>query len=219
MRFPGTVKPGTTCSQTICSVDVLATLADVLGAKLPAAAGEDSVSLMPLLRGGDKPVHEAVVHHSAAGVFAIRSGKWKLILGPGSGATDGTKPHLYDLSADIGEKTDLAPKHPEEVKRLTELMEKFVADGRSTPGEKQKNDVTVQIVKKAKADPPPKKDAPPAPKKDAPAAPKDVVYKEASGDKLQLHIYTQYRSTRAAKIGVFSQDGIVASSLRARRFR
>ncbi len=190
VRFPGTVKPGSTCSQTVCSVDVLATLADVLGAKLPAAAGEDSVSLLPLLRGEDKPIHEAVVHHSAAGVFAVRSGKWKLILGPGSGATDGTKPHLYDLSADIGEKTDLAARHPDEVKRLTELMDKFVANGRSTPGEKQTNDVTVQILKKAKADPPPKKDEPLVPKKDAPAAPKDVVYKEASGDKLQLHIYS-----------------------------
>jgi arylsulfatase A-like enzyme/dienelactone hydrolase len=181
VRWPGMVKPGSICSQTICSVDVLATLADVLGAKLPATAAEDSVSLMPLLRGGDKPIHEAVVHHSSTGVFAVRSGKWKLILGPGSGATDGTKPHLYDLTADIGEKTDLAAKHQEEVKRLTELMEKFVADGRSTPGEKQKNDVPVQIVKKAKADPPPKKEAP--------SAPKNLVYKEASGDKLQLHVH------------------------------
>jgi arylsulfatase A len=150
VRFPGTVNPGSTCSQTIGSVDLLATLADVLGAKLPATAGEDSVSLMPLLRGNDRPIHDAVVHHSSTGVFAIRSGQWKLILGPGSGATDGTKPHLYDLAADLGEKTDLAAKHPEEVKRLTELMEKLVADGRSTPGEKQKNDVTVPIFKKAR---------------------------------------------------------------------
>ena len=187
VRFSGTVKPGTICSQTICSVDILATLADVLGAKLPATAGEDSVSLLPLLRGEDKSIHEAVVHHSSTGVFAVRSGKWKLILGPGSGATDGTKPHLYDLAADIGEKTDLAAQHPDEVKRLTGLLEKFVADGRSTPGGKQKNDVTIQILKKAKADPPAKKDA--QPKKDGLAPPKDVTYKEASGEKLQLYIY------------------------------
>ena len=181
VRWPGTVKPGSISSQTICSVDLLATLADVLGAKLPATAGEDSVSLLPLFRGGDKPIHEAVIHHSAAGVFAVRSGQWKLILGSGGGAIDGTTPHLYDLGADTGEKTDLAARHPEEVKRLTALVEKFVADGRTTPGEKQKNDVTVQILKKPKADPPPKKYAP--------AAAKEVVYKEASGDKLQLHIY------------------------------
>ncbi len=119
VRWPGVVKPGTTCGQTVCSVDLMATLADVLGAKLPATAGEDSVSLVPLLRGEDRPVHEAVVHQSSTGVFAIRSGKWKLILGPGSGPPDGTKPHLYDLDADLGETNDLAADHPDEVKRLT----------------------------------------------------------------------------------------------------
>jgi arylsulfatase A-like enzyme len=154
VRWPGITKPNTTCDQTICSVDILATLAAMWDAKLPATAGEDSVSLVPLLRGEEKPVHEGVVHHSAQGIFAIRSVKWKLIFGPGSGAADGTKPQLFDLSADIGEKTNLAEKHPEEVKRLTELMERFIADGRSTPGEKQKNDVAIQLIKKAaKKDP------------------------------------------------------------------
>jgi arylsulfatase A-like enzyme len=150
VRWPGVVKPGTTCGQTVCVVDLMATLADVFGAKLPAAAGEDSASLVPLLRGGDRAVHEAVVHQSSTGVFAIRSGKWKLILGPGSGQPDGTtKPHLYDLGADLGETKDLAADHPDEVKRLTALMEKLVADGRSTPGEAQTNDVDVKIHKPA----------------------------------------------------------------------
>jgi arylsulfatase A-like enzyme len=143
------VKPGTACGQTVSAVDLLATLADVFGAKLPAAAGEDSASLVPLLRGGDRPAHEAVVHQSSTGVFAVRSGKWKLILGPGTGPPDGTKPHLYDLDADPGETKDLAAGHPDEVKRLTALMEKLVADGRSTPGERQKNDVDVKILKSA----------------------------------------------------------------------
>jgi arylsulfatase A-like enzyme len=89
------------------------------------------------------------VHQSSTGIFAIRSGKWKLILGPGNGAPDGTKPHLYDLAADLGETKDLAAAHPEEVKRLTALMEQLVADGRSTPGEKQMNDVEVKILKPA----------------------------------------------------------------------
>ncbi|CAN5231013.1 arylsulfatase [soil metagenome] len=158
VRWPGHVKAGTTCDQTICSVDILATLAAVWDHKLPATAAEDSVSLLPLLRGGDTPIHEAVVHHSSTGVFAIRSGNWKLILGPGSGAPNATKPHLYDLSKDIGETKDLAAAHPEEVTRLTKLMETFIADGRSTPGEKQKNDVAIQLIKKGKAANPPPKD-------------------------------------------------------------
>jgi len=104
---------------------------------------------------------------------------------------------LYDLSADLGETKDLVAAHPEEVKRLTTAMEKFVADGRSTPGKKQKNDVPIQILKKAKAEnPPPKKEE--QQKKDDPQTPKavalkeaakEVVYKEASNAKLQLHIY------------------------------
>ena len=52
-----------------------------LGAKLPDNAGEDSVSLLPALEGrADKPLREAVVHHSINGSFAIRQGKWKLEL-------------------------------------------------------------------------------------------------------------------------------------------
>ena len=45
--------------------------------------------------------------------------------------------------------------------QLTKLMERFVADGRSTPGEKQKNDVAVQLLKKPKAGKPPRKDRKP----------------------------------------------------------
>jgi arylsulfatase A len=151
VRWPGTVKPGTTCSQTVCSVDLMATLAEVWGATLPANAGEDSASLLPLLRGGEKPIHDAVVHHSSTGVFAVRSGKRKLILGPGSGAPNAKSPQLYDLNADLGESNDLATAQPDEVIRLTGLLETMIANGRSTPGEKQKNDVSIQIVKRPKA--------------------------------------------------------------------
>jgi arylsulfatase A len=38
------------------------------------------------------------------------------------------------------------------VARLTKLLEKYVADGRSTPGAKQQNDVQVKIHKKAGKD-------------------------------------------------------------------
>jgi arylsulfatase A-like enzyme len=151
VRWPGAVKPGATCGQTVCSVDLMATFADVFGAKLPPGAGEDSASLVPLLRGEDRPVHAAVVHQSSTGVFAVRSGKWKLILGPGSGPPDGSQPHLYDLDADLGEATDLAAARPGDVKRLTGLLETIVADGRSTPGAKRTNDVPVQIFKKPAA--------------------------------------------------------------------
>ena len=79
------MKPGTQCGHLTCLTDLLATSADLLGAKVPDNAGEDSVSILPLLRGGEKPVREAIVHHSIEGMFAIRQDNWKLELCRGSG--------------------------------------------------------------------------------------------------------------------------------------
>ena len=60
---------------------------------------------------------------------------------------------LYDLAADIGERNNVQDKHPEIVARLTRLLERYVADGRSTPGAKQANTVPVDIWKAAKETP------------------------------------------------------------------
>ena len=159
VRWPAKVKPGSRSAQTICHVDLMATCAELLGAKLPDNAGEDSVSILPALLGADTaPLHEAVVHHSISGRFAIRQGNWKLELCPGSGGwgTPGdataAKQHLpdvqlYDLGTDIAEAKNVQAEHPEIVARLTKLLEKLLAEGRSTPGAKQPNDVPVMLKK------------------------------------------------------------------------
>ncbi len=160
-RWPGVTKPGTTCRQLTCHTDLLATCAEIVDAKLPDSASEDSVSIVPLLKGKDAPVREAVVHHSASGKFAIRKGKWKLLLCAGSGGwakpkdgealKQGLPPvQLYDMEADIGERENLQDKHPEIVAQLVELLRKYADTGRSTPGTRQKNDVPVDIFKGAK---------------------------------------------------------------------
>jgi len=57
---------------------------------------------------------------------------------------------LYDLNSDIGETKNVYTEHHEVVARLTKLLERYVADGRTTPGPKQANDVPVAIRKKIK---------------------------------------------------------------------
>ncbi len=135
VRWPGVVKPGSVCGQLAHQADVLATLAEILGAKLPAGAGEDSFSLLPLLRGEDRPVREHAVSCAANGVQGVRQGAWKLICS--------APPQLYNLAEDLGETRDLAAQQPERVKELLALRERLITDGRSTPGEPQKNDVDV----------------------------------------------------------------------------
>jgi arylsulfatase A-like enzyme len=160
--WPGKIKEGSRSAQTVCLTDLMATCADILGKKLPDNAGEDSVSLLPVFLGADKsPLHEAVVHHSINGSFAIRQGKWKLELCPDSGGWSEPKPgsaaaktlskvQLYDLSTDIAETKNVQAEHPEVVKQMTALLEKIIADGRSTPGAKQANDAEIVIYKSNK---------------------------------------------------------------------
>ena len=72
-RWPGKIKAGSTCDETICHVDFMATLAAVLEVKLPEDAGVDSINILPALLGEKRkaPLREATVHHSGQGKFAI----------------------------------------------------------------------------------------------------------------------------------------------------
>ena len=148
VRWPGKVKPETKCSQLVHQADLMATFAAILGTKLPDNLAEDSFSLLPLLRGEDKPVRKHAVSCSMRGVPGLRKGEWKLILGPGSGGwTRGSADQpvqLYNLAEDLGEKQNLAAEQPERVAQMKNLMEKIITNGRSTPGAPQKNDVRVR---------------------------------------------------------------------------
>jgi len=149
VRWPGVVKPGSVCSQLVHQADFLRTFADVFGVKLPDNAGEDSFSLMPLLKGDDKPIRENAVSASIGGTPAVRSGSWKYIPAPGSGGWgnggDQSQPvQLYNLADDLGETKNLAAAMPEKVAAMKALLEELITDGRSTPGALQRNDFEVK---------------------------------------------------------------------------
>ncbi len=168
-RWPGKIKAGTTCDETICHVDLMATLAAVLEVKLPEDAGVDSINILPALLGEKRkaPLREATVHHSGQGKFAIRKGDWVLILAPTGDDNGkngepawfqkerGNKAHseageLYNLATDPAQKVNLYASETAKVEELKTLMESYVKDGRSTPGPKQKNDVEITWDKRGK---------------------------------------------------------------------
>ena len=84
VRWPGKTKAGAVSDETICHVDLLATVAALLGDALPADAGVDSYDILPAILGEStpRPIREATVHHSRSGRFAIRRGDWVLLLAP-----------------------------------------------------------------------------------------------------------------------------------------
>jgi arylsulfatase A-like enzyme len=159
VTWPGWIAAGTTNDSLAGLVDFMATCADLVGAKLPPNAGEDSISLLPGLLGKrHTPVRDSLIHHSINGSFAIRQGKWKLVLCPDSGGWSAPRPgsqaakgmpeaQLYNLETDIAETNNLHASHPEVVARLQALLERTVQQGRSTPGPAQTNTVPVRVRK------------------------------------------------------------------------
>ncbi|MGE9271613.1 MAG: sulfatase family protein [Verrucomicrobiales bacterium] len=157
VRWPAGVKAGSTSDEVICLTDLMATCAELSGAKLPSHAGEDSVSFVPALAG--KPIESSrkgIVHHSVSGQFAYREGKWKLLLTRASGGwtkekmEDDSPAQLYDMEVDPEEQHNLYKSHPEVVDRLLNQLEDIVAKGRSTPGPATKNDIANIRLKKGR---------------------------------------------------------------------
>jgi len=137
VRWPGRVAAGSTCPLTISLADILATTAGIVGEPLPAASvgAEDSRSFLPALLGDAAATpREDIIVHSADGVFAIRKGPWKWIEGvpvdetkAGARKTraEQYREQLYDTVADPAETKDVSAAHPEVVKELRALLNRY----------------------------------------------------------------------------------------------
>ncbi|MBN1591325.1 MAG: arylsulfatase, partial [Pirellulales bacterium] len=123
--------------------DFYATIAAMLDHELPQDAGEDSFNMLPVLL--DKslpgPIRKSIVHHSHHGMFAIRGGPWKLILGQGTGSNftkdeippDAPPGQLYNLVDDPKEQNNLYRQRPDVVERLSKLLDEQIESGRTRP--------------------------------------------------------------------------------------
>ncbi|MGE3172082.1 MAG: sulfatase [Planctomycetota bacterium] len=149
MRWPGRIPAGTTCDRLASTIDLLPTVAALVGADLPDHP-IDGKDIRALLFGEDGAVspHAAFYCYYAGGQLqAVRDQRWKLVFphryrtlqGRPGGA--GGKPtgyahadcglELYDLQNDVGETTDVAAEHPDVVERL----QRFAAAARADLGD------------------------------------------------------------------------------------
>jgi len=123
VRWPGKISAGSETDLISAFWDVMPTMAEIAGIKAPDKI--DGISFLPTLLGkkGQKQ-HDYMYweFHELSGRKAIRKGNWKLvkynIQNP-----DNTKVELYNLSADMGEKNNIATLNPDIVKKLSALMD------------------------------------------------------------------------------------------------
>ena len=124
-HWPAVIRQhGGITSQVGHVIDLMATCIDVAGAEYPASFHEKPIiplegkSLLPTFRGQQRAGHDAIFWEHE-GNRAVRQGKWKLVSRyPG-------KWELYDLEADRTELHDLAADHPDKVKELTSLYDRW----------------------------------------------------------------------------------------------
>jgi arylsulfatase A-like enzyme len=140
--WPGKIAPGSVCSAVAGNIDLLPTFVTLAGGTVPADRPIDGRDISPLLLGqSQESPREAHYYYRGYKLEAVRAGPWKLALSPqGAGmGVAGERPtaglRLYNLETDIGEQTDVAAQHPEEVKRLQTLAARMAADlGDGQPG-------------------------------------------------------------------------------------
>lgn len=142
VTWPNHIKPGSISDEVICSTDLYATVADLLGHKLNENEAQDSYSFLPVLKGENylKPLREAIIHHSLNGDFSIRKGDWKYIDAQGHGGFAQIKEtfsadsiQLYNLANDPSESKNVFPENPDIVNELKTLLEKYKSLGYSRP--------------------------------------------------------------------------------------
>lgn len=146
IRYPNKIKPEGVIDLPMMAIDILPTIAEITGAKLPDNK-IDGKSVWNIWTGNsNQSPHEAYYfYYHVNELHGIRYGKWKLYfphkyrtLNGRKGGENGLpvdyehntidKIELYDLSKDISETTDVATENPEIVKKIQSLGNKIRAE-------------------------------------------------------------------------------------------
>ena len=140
VRWPGQIKPGTTCDEPIHGTDALPTLCTLAGAKVPADRVIDGVNFLPALDGKKltraRPLYWGMWAGRGGPQYALRDGDWKVVAFTEPLSKDRrviehikdgkvVKFELYNLRTDSAETTDLSTREPEVFARMKQAFLKL----------------------------------------------------------------------------------------------
>ncbi len=138
-RWPGQIKPRVT-DQMFNLVDLMSTLAGIVGLEVPKQVAPDSLDLSAVLLGQTtNQIRKDTVLHGISDTLALRWGDWKYIpanangkpggMGKGANPSDARfaanrilEPLLFNLANDPDEGTNVIKRFPEKAKALEERL-------------------------------------------------------------------------------------------------
>ena len=149
VSWPAKFQGGRAIETPVISLDILPTALDAAGLPMPKGKPFDGKSLLPVLTGKTKTLHEHLFwsEGGSTGEWAVRSGRWKLV-------TVRNRQQLFDLKSDPSEKADLADKQARKVQELTKLyggwLERMAEPNKGT-GKRWKKTALTDREKKRRA--------------------------------------------------------------------
>ncbi len=129
VRWPGVVRPGSTCDTPVITVDIFPTLLAAVGLMPETGKLLDGENLMPLLKEMGQLKRDAIFwhypHYHASSMLAtpygaVRQGDYKLIEFYEDGRLE-----LYNLKDDISEAHDLATQQPQRVAQMHKRLDQW----------------------------------------------------------------------------------------------
>ncbi len=119
VRWPSRIEPGRVVREPLISLDLLPMILLAAGGSLPEDRILDGRDPTATLSGEAGSPHDALFWKYRT-YSAVRSGRYKLIR-----EADAKPFQLYDLARDVGEKEDLAARHPNIVTKLERQFEEW----------------------------------------------------------------------------------------------
>jgi arylsulfatase A len=144
VRWPGVVEANTVNHELVSQIDIMATIASLVGYELPDNAAEDSHDLLPLLRGeSDQSGRETLVHRTGGRPWGIRHGDWIYIDAPSGSLqrepewrgypTNSHEDWLNNIREDLGQQENLVSEYPDRAKSLRTKLKAIRTNSSTAP--------------------------------------------------------------------------------------
>jgi len=138
VRWPKKVAGGVESGVLMSHIDWMASLAKLIGARLPKGSAPDSEERLGNLLGTDQTDRPWVVEQASNHTLSVRTKQWKYIepndgapmiqWGPKIETGNLPTPQLYDMTRAADEQQNVATEHPEEVFRLQNILRRLRRD-------------------------------------------------------------------------------------------